>query len=473
MSVQCDCTTQFNQSVCSRQLSCSGLQKMVRMLLDDGEKLLTKSHKVALQQLHKRWMPDVPLWDGKTIEHRATVNPDAVDVGDEAPASWEGPHLQPDASRQDQHKALQASTNCRNIALRQSSVTSTEADALAKQIAENTRKIKALKRQAAAKKQKLRDACSKQQQKASVQVEPTAKVTSQAQSKVADVQMPTNPPSSDAAPARQQGELSAKVTDHSTESPGPPNTFQLQQSGNDSPAAAKSCAVLSASSPSESKPSHLSKDQGQHRNVSCETRNRPTAESLSCNQSAKDNAISAAIRRTSHAGLAAAISQQSLDALKSNVPQILLEPRKSGLTCHTASLSQQVTADTLQYQSQSSQIISVAPSQHEPMTRSVANSDWHGHADYQASPQTQQADTAMSMDIDSANIWSPPCCDQSGPFGQLPGPALGHPSRQQAGSCDRSAWHDNVHAQHATAQAQQVWDEHADPMDIDIETNLC
>ena len=176
--------------------------------------------------------------------------------------------------------------------------------------------------------------------------------------------------------------------------------------------------------------------------------------------------LNIARRRSSHAGLATAATQQKYNAIVNNPPEVLREAHPNQ---HQADRSVFTTPPGPQ------QLQPQMPPQQASMTRTEVNAEMHISPRLQTSLLNQSQDTAAPIDIDSAY----PCHSFSDvvtePFGQelcyaFGGPSgiLVHGADNPSATCNHSKV---LNVQHASASPQSMHNDRVDLMDID--TNVC
>ena len=471
------------------------MQNLTKILTNDGKRHPSTADEAELHHFYKQSLPEKPLWDGKPIEHRATANPDAVNTGDTAPASWEGPHLQADSARQSQYNALQAQQPSNNaqetarstepVTAQQTAISSTEAaskTSRADQQAELRAKLEAIKRkraaltaEKAAKAKAAADAAAvaSQQHCASHDnchdVAPkqsnssTLPGAAHTHHDVAPIQFDTSNSTSaehchcDSLPASAAASLSdnSNDSDAATRSlPGMADSCQRQESHASN--TMKSCSWEHQPANTAHPPQAI--QHSDQRTAASNQQSQPPAS----NQHVDQSRVERAACRANNAGIAPSPRQAAFDAVFSNTPDILKDPLPRDGSYSSYTLRAQPTTPLTQPQDQHMQ--SPHPLQQERMTRTMTATDLYGSPAPSFCQMPQQPGTPMEIDSGCPNPSY--FCFVPGPFGHTPKPAFGRASQgfnHQPDNCCFAATEGD--AQQAVPQLQNTSDQ--DMMDID------
>ena len=466
------------------------MQNIAKVLLDNAKVGLREGDRKVLQQLHSQSLPTRPLWDGKAIQHRPAVNPDAMNTGDEAPSSWEGPHLLADSTRQAQCHSLQAqgkqSGNDQQTDTTESGSPEPKHDASVSQAAgrptaaeeERLAKIEEAKRALEATRQKLAAAkarkqaalCERQQNAAAVL--PATETTGLQASVAVSTAAPSRHPDT-----RSNNALNNPVIGKATQNE-PESTPSCQQKKlkyapvsqhrQDPDTVVQHADIPLAASPRGSNGFRAEPivssitNQGRDKHVAC---------SADSGQGLDPKEVNAAKRRVSHAGLATAAHQRQFDKVVSNPPKVLAEPAPTQQhICNPAPASPLADQHTGAHWN----LLQPAPPlQQAPMTRSQDDSVVGSMPDCRGSLLCH--DTASPMDIDSAcQPWQ---MVLARPFGQVPPAAFVNPAIMMASAHQADSYNsdfNNTASRHVQNAATAVGREpEGEPEFMEIDTDVC
>ena len=402
---------------------CLILQNLAKILTDDGKRRPSTADEAELHRYYKWSLPEKPLWDGTPIEHRTTANPDAVNTGDTAPASWEGPHLQADSARQSQYHALQAQQlssspqgaastkpviaqqDARSNTAAASKTTSADQQAaLRGKIEELKRKRAAITAEKAARVKAAAEAAAAEA--AAAEAAATAAAATAQQQSAPHVSFHDVEPIQSAkttlpeADGSQHNNLPASLTPNLSNNSSnldvgtqtPPGTAEFCQR-QDSLAfdTTNSCSWQSKSADTAYTP------QTNHHSSKHTSAIKQTAQSPANNQHVDQSMVDRAISRASCAGLAPSPKQSAYQAIFSNPPQILKDPLPEAGHYSSHALHSHSTYPSSKRQDPYWQ--PPHPMQQEDMTRTMTAGALYGSP----APRLYQAyeHSGAPMDIDS------------------------------------------------------------------------
>ena len=468
--------------------ACLCMQNIAKVLLDGAKEGLREGDRKVLQQLHSQSLPSRPLWDGKAITHRSAVNLDAMNTGDEAPLSWEGPHLVADSTRQAQCHALQTqgkqSGNDQqtdrpesgrpkpkhNASIREADgrPTAAEEEQVAK-IEETKRALEATRQKVAAAKARKQATLCERQQNAAAGLPATETAGLQASVAVSTAAPSRHPDTSSNTPLSNP--VVGKATQNEPESTPSCQQKKLKyapvsQHRQDPDTVVQHADIPLAASPRGSnriraKPTDSSADnQGRDKQAACNADN---------GQSLDTKEVSAAKRRVSHAGLATAAHQRQFDKVVSNPPKVLAEPAPTQQHIYNPAPASPLADQHTRAQRDLLQ--PAPPLQQAPMTHSQEDSVVGSMPDCRGNLLCH--DTASPMDIDLAcQPWQMALAT---PFGQVPPAAFANPATASAHQADsyNSSFNNTASCHVQNAPTAVGCEPEGEPEFMEIDTDVC